>query len=748
MKLLSSLGAVALLFSSCTAPAADFDLVGREVSRMLQESHYARLPFNKQLGARIFDDYLEDLDPEHLYFTAQDVSYFSRKYRRTLHEALLEGRAMEAAEEIHAHFQKRANERIMLAQKLLKEDWQQVKNGEKGTHFTFSGERFVPRDRTETKWIQGNEAATTQWKEEVESLLLNELIYREDVRHRATEQGKPDPFKDQPSAYEKLISQYERILQKVEKDDTEDIANYLFSAVARAHDPHTEYFSARETDQFYTRLTNRLVGIGATLVSEEDGTTRITGIVIGGPADTQGELPLDARIIAVDPLNKKDWVDTRFMELDKVIELIKGKPKTTVGLRIEGETPLEISIPRGLVKMKEDLSMGEILQFKNEGEELKIGLLHVPSFYYDRKNRSGNVSVHTQKILKRMNEEKVDGLLIDMRSNGGGSLPEVTKMAGQFIGRGPVVQVKSANGHITSLGGKNPRKPIFTKPVVLLTNKFSASATEIFAAALQDYNRAVVVGSYSTFGKGTVQTPDQIARHMPIFADRDRAGELKYTIQKYYRASGGSVQQKGVIPNIILPSSWDSSEIGEQYADYALPFDIIRKARGFQTKKEDHLFIPTLKEKSSQRMRQSPDFNYVKEDVARIKKRREENRQSLNRTTRDLELKEREERRKKRFKEMRTRFAKLRETDQAQFSAFRLTLDDIKAKTLPPIDRTLEKNRYIRKSKDEISDLDDTPEWPNDLDHVEREGLSILRDLISLKENGQASSAKKNPAKS
>ncbi len=730
MKLLPSLLALAIS-TALPAPAADFDLVGREMARLLQNGHYARLPFNDKLGSRIFDDYLNDLDPEHLYFTAGDISDLSRKYRRKLHIALLNGQAMEMAQDIYTLYQTRVRERVLAAQKLLKEN-----------QWTFDGERTVPRDRKDIPWPISDAEAQAQWRLEVERALLAEIIEREDSKNRAAELKQEDPFKGQPTPQEKLSNQYERILQTAEKADEEAIANALFSSVARAHDPHTEYLSARETDQFFADMSNQLVGIGAHLTSESDGSTRITGIVIGGPADRDGDLMPDDRIIAVDPLGTGQWIDTTFLPLDRVIEHIKGKANTEVGLRIQGEQPKEISIQRGLVKMQADLVSSKIFTFHDENS--KLGYLKVPEFYYDPENRSRNVSVNVEKTLRRMNKEAVDGLIIDMRNNGGGSLSEVSRMVGLFIGRGPVVQVKSNNGQIISLGEKNYRKPIFTKPVILLTNRLSASATEIFAAAMQDYQRAVVVGSSFTYGKGTVQTPQKISNFMPFLADRERAGQLKYTIQKYYRPSGGSVQLRGVIPDIILPSVRDHSEIGEQFERHALPYDTIRKAKGFRPTKNQHLFLPALQSQSATRIAASQDFTYIQEDLIRIQKLKEENQLSLNRETRRAELLERETRRKMRHAEMRQRFATIEKADQKRFTTLRLSLADLKTKSLPVFDPEAEKNRFIRRAKDHPNQLENRPEWPNDLDYIEREAIAILQDLISLKKTGHVVHLKKS----
>jgi len=271
--------------SSAGLPAADFDIVGREMSRMLQNGHYARLPFNKALSARIFDDYLTDLDPHHLYFTQEDVSELSKKYRRKLNDLLVTERAMLPAREIFSRYQVRVRERVREAQELLAKE-----------EFTFQGDRFIPADREELSWPADEEEARAQWKLVVEEKLLSQILYREGLRKRASEKGKNDPFAGQPSPAKKLSLHYERKLQGINNSDEEDIANYFLSAVAGAHGPHSDYFSAREADRFFSRMSNQFVGIGAEL-RIDNGATRITGIFNGGPADRGGDLQLDGSMI-------------------------------------------------------------------------------------------------------------------------------------------------------------------------------------------------------------------------------------------------------------------------------------------------------------------------------------------------------------------------------------------------------------------------------------------------------------------
>lgn len=364
-----------------------------------------------------------------------------------------------------------------------------------------------------------------------------------------------------------------------------------------------------------------------------------------------------------------------------------------------------------------------------------MGWLHLPSFYVDFEDNDPSVSNDVQRLLDRLNKEKIDGLVIDLRRNGGGSLEEVRRITGFFIGRGPVVQIKDTFGRIESKEALF-RRPLYDGPLVVLTDKSSASASEILAGALQDYNRAVIVGDSSTFGKGTVQQPMEIGRFFRFFEDNTRAGWLKATIQKFYRVSGSSTQKMGVVPDIILPSLTDALDVGEAYLKHPLDHDKIRKA-DYRPLDERVLFLPVLEERSGERVKSNQDFQYIVEDVERTKERIEKNEVSLNRAKREAELAESEARRKERNAERRKRFKEMEVADKKTFKFFRLTLDDLDSEKLEEVDREKDAEAFMRRAKDEAEDLDDTPLWPSGLDPVKRESISVLADLVEQTEKAR-----------
>ncbi len=741
-KILVSSLLIAFSSVSCVRAKTDFNEVGKQMVIMLRNSHYERYAFDEKLGARFFDSYIKQLDGNKQYFLASDIELFREKYGKNLHQLLLEGRSMEAANDIYRVYRMRANTHIKHAQDLLKH----------ASDLKFESQREVMISRKDAKWPATKEEAEQLWHDQVEQALLSEKLRRESIADLAKKQGKTDPMKGKKPANEVISLRYQRVLKGINSATSEDIADIFLSAVAKSYDPHTDYFSMSEMERFMSGMQNSLVGIGALLQAEDDGATKITGIVVGGPADKQGELKLNDRIVGVDKRNvgtEEAMVDIMFEKLDRVVDMIRGEEGVEVRLKVEpaGGAPGEIKfvvIKRAKVELKEELASAEVIEMKRpDGTVRRLGWITLPAFYADFKNWETRCSLDVEKLLLRLNKEKVEGLILDLRGNGGGSLEEVRRMTGFFTGRGPVVQIKN---HLGRVGVKDSshNRPIFTKPMVVLIDKTSASASEILAGALQDYNRAVIVGDSSTFGKGTVQQPMEIRKMMPFMTDGRRAGVLKPTISKFYRVSGSSTQLKGVESDIVLPSLLDAFEIGEKYLDYALPHDRIRRAAGFRELNRSNLFIPLLKGKSAARVAQSKDFKYIQEDAQRMVQRREKNMISLNQEVRKKDIEEAEERKNIRNAERRVRFAKLLEEDKKTFRFYRLTLEDLQRDQLEEVDIDKDKDSYMHQAKDKLADLDDTPEWPSGVDPVKREGLHILIDLIEAFERAHMAGTLQN----
>ncbi len=436
-----AIGLATLTHPAC-AQQADFNEVGKQMAIMLQNSHFARLPYNAELSRKFFDDYLADLDSQKLYFTEQDIETFTEKYSERLHTLLLQGSSMEPATEIYGVFKKRVAERVSQAEEILK--------GE----FDFTGDETVMMSRKDAVWAKSEPEARRVWERQIKEAVLAETLRRETLTRMAQEQGKPDPGAKDLDPREKVALRYKRLLASVQDVDDEDVANYFLSAVSRAYDPHTDYMSFREMSRFKDGMKNELVGIGALLQAEEDGATIIKGIVVGGPADKEGQLKLNDRVVGVDTLNTgsaEGMTDIMYMSIDKVVDLIRGVEGTSVALKVEpaggppGETKL-IVIERDKVELKDEQASGEMIEMKNEeGKVRRIGVITLPSFYADFDEGLTRCSVDVERILVRLMEEKMDGLVFDLRNNGGGSLEEVRRMTGFFVPSGPVVQVKGTS---------------------------------------------------------------------------------------------------------------------------------------------------------------------------------------------------------------------------------------------------------------------------------------------------------------
>lgn len=709
-------------FAQAPGNKVDYDEVGRVMAKMLMNRHYEKLD-DDVLGPRIFDLLMKELDPAKVYFTQQDVDAMKVRYGKDLHNRLLIKKSNEAAHQVYDLYIRRVKEKIGFAQKFLKE-----------TEFNFDSNRKVERNRKNAKWAADSVAQGELWEKLVEEAVLSETLRRDSIAKLAAEQGKENPLKDAKPVKEIIRLKYKRMLQYDLDNDNESIADYVLSAAAKAYGPHTDYLTASEYGPFKAGMDNEFVGIGALLQGEDDGATKITGIVVDGPASKGGDLALNDRIVGVDHLNNGKMVDIMFMRLDKVVELIRGPVGSSVGLKIEsedGETKV-IVIKRGSVEMKEDFAAGEIIETKNaDGTSRRIGFLTLPAFYINFQTGENKCSEHVKKILLRMKQEGIEGLVFDLRGNGGGSLDEVRKMTGFFTGRGPVVQERDFQGRITLQTAYD--KPIYTGPMVCLIDSTSASASEILAGALQDYNRAVIVGTSSTYGKGTVQQIMDIARMLPFNAEgRERAGYLKPTIRKFYRVAGSSTQNKGVESDVVLPNILDSIEIGEKYMDYALPYDVIKKAPGFNPLDRSKLYLPDLKGNSVKRTSASRDFIYLQEDVDRMKQRIEDNIVSLNREERLKEINEADARLKQRNEERNERFKVIQEQDKERYTFYSLKRRDLEKEELPRFDPTEDDESYMLMAENKEADLDITPEWPSRMDPVKREGMAILNDLIDL----------------
>ncbi len=726
LGVLAAAAAATLVSCSSAAYAApDYDQIGKQFSLVLQNAHFSRTRFSLDMYEKFLDCYLQSVDPQHLYFTAQDVNALREKYASSFGDYLLAGQTRTLAVELHTEYARRALFHIGEAEKMLAEYSKALP--------AFDTDRSTPRSRRKLPRAANDAALNQTWRDMVDDMVLTEVIRRENVARMAAEKGKPDPNANEKPVAEKLQARFKRLRNEVQEADTEDMVSTLLNAVARTYDPHSDYMGAREEQRFKDMIKASIVGIGAQLREDDDGSTRIEGIVKGGPAAKNGQLKLGDRIVAVDSTNNGNWTDIMYLSIDKVVDLIRGKKGVSVKLRVlaaESGEQKEVVIERDEVPMSESLASAKIVDVHKPGEKpYRVGILTLPSFYIDLDSGDVRCASDVKKLLRRMTKEGVKGLVVDLRFNGGGSLDEVRKMVGFFTGAGPVVQVRDSRGHVERLTVSGRR--LFDGEVVVITNKLSASASEIFAGAMADYGRAVVVGDESTYGKGTVQVPRSLADYLPYFASDEGAGMIKVTVQKFYRINGASTQLKGVESDIVLPMSTAALPLGEAEQDYVMPYDEIAPAAHYVKNPRLARILPELRKRSAARVAADKDLQYSKWFIDYRRKVTEENTDSLNKATRLAEDAALRERQKQQNEERKPRYEKLAAEDARNLTIYRLTLDDVNADVLPVASKE-DKDKYMESAEDPEEALEEDVEYPSNLDPILRESLYIVRDMMEM----------------
>lgn len=725
MRVLGAVAAAALV--SCTSVSQaepDYDIIGRQFSLVLQNAHFSRARFSQDLYQRFLDCYVQSLDMQHLFLTQEDVAYLNERYASSFGDYLLANQTTRLAEELYAYFSERALPRIAYAEKMLQEYAEQMP--------AFDSNRTTPRSRRKLPRAKNAAELDQVWRDQVEDMLLTEVLRRENLEKLAAAKGKPSPVAKEMSVTDKMLARIKRMRNEIQEADREDMVSYLLNAVAHVYDPHSDYMGAREEQRFKDMIKASIVGIGAKLQSDDDGSTTIEGIVKGGPAAKCGQLQLGDHIVAVSHTGDDNWTDVMFLSIDKVVDLIRGQKGVPVKLRVQSADAGEekvVTIVRDEIPMSEELASGRIIELKNGDRTYRLGVLTLPSFYIDLDDGDVHCAADVKKILRRMMQEKVEGIVLDLRFNGGGSLDEVRKMVGFFTGAGPVVQVKDSRAHVERLTVSG--RPLFNGELVVLINKLSASASEIFAGAMADYGRAVVVGDEASFGKGTVQVPRGLADYMPYFSSREGCGMIKVTTQKFYRVGGASTQLKGVSSDIVLPTVTAGLRIGESEQDYAMPYDEIPRAGGYVKNSRISRILPELMARSRARTSQDKDMQYTREDIERARERLEKNVVSLNKAEREAENTQLLERKKAIDAERKVRYEKMAAEDEEKMTIYRLKLSDVKAARLPIASKD-DDDGYMDENKDPEEELTETPEYPSKLDPVLREALHIVKDMVDM----------------
>jgi carboxyl-terminal processing protease len=711
--------AVVLTAALTTTPLlakSDAGNVTTSVGRLLEEGHYTHQALNDEVSKKFLKTYLELLDFSHLFFTQQDVDMLTSKYGTSLDDDVLLGN-LKPAYEIYDLYTKRVDDRVAK----IKEQLNQPVDPKTDTTIELS--------RQKAPWPKDEGDADNIWRGRIMSELLQEQLSEHPI--------EPGP---------KLIARrYERLARNVHEQDKDEQVKLFLDALAQAYDPHSEYLSKADLKNFSINMGLSLVGIGA-MLRTEDGYAKIESLVPGGPAQTDGRLKVGDRITAV-AQGSSEFADVRDMRLDKVVEQIRGKKGTKVRLLvIPADSPdpskrKTIELVRDEIKLKDQEARADIIIKKNEnGEPVKLGWITLPSFYADMDRHQKSTTKDVLALLKRLKKENIAGLVVDLRRNGGGSLEEAIALTGLFLKSGPIVQTKGSNGNIVVSSDPDPGIA-YNGPMIVLTSRQSASASEIFAAALQDYGRALIVGDKNTFGKGTVQTILEIGRFTSLLGSRSQEdGALKLTIQKFYRVAGGSTQLHGVASDIVLPTLSDLPEFGEGALKNCLPYDEVPKARFTKWSDGRGLFIDELKRRSQARVQANPEFKYVMEDMERLRKRLVENRISLNED--------------KLRKETRAQERLARNDEQMQM--IRLNLDNVEKPNIQPIlfpaKIAANKKGPNKVAPEAATDADsDTPNLDDGtkepaIDPERDETLNILKDLVDLNHGPTTASTTQTPA--
>ncbi|MGC9402199.1 carboxy terminal-processing peptidase [Vibrio genomosp. F10 str. 9ZC157] len=568
------------------APEVQHETASKRVTSRFTRSHYNHFTLDDQFSQAIFARYIEMLDYNRNIFTQADINSFNH-WSAGLDEQLKAGNNQIAFDVYNISLKKRY-ELFQYALTLL------------DTEMKFDVDEFIELDRSDAAWPVDDAEVKELWRKRVKYDALNLKM----------------TDKEWPEIKEVLGKRYNNAIKRLSQTNNEDAFQLYMNAFAREVDPHTSYLSPRNAEQFQSEMNLSLEGIGAVLQMTDDYTV-IRSLVAGGPASNSKQLGEGDRIVGVGQ-DGKDIVDVIGWRLDDVVQLIKGPKGTKVNLQIlpEGKDAKShvVTIVRDTIRLEDRAVKSEVI----EKDGKKIGVLEVPSFYV-------GLSKDTDKLISELVTDGVDGIIVDLRNNGGGALTEATALSGLFIESGPVVQVRDSYGRV-NVNSDTDGKISYQGPLTVLVNRYSASASEIFAAALQDYGRAIILGENS-FGKGTVQQHRSLNHIYDLF--EKELGYVQYTIQKFYRINGGSTQNKGVIPDIPYPTPIDPAETGESVEDNALPWDQIDPVK-FDSLQDNAALIGKLTAKHDVRIAKDMEFQFIAEDIERYLAEKDDNAISLN----------------------------------------------------------------------------------------------------------------------
>lgn len=599
-----------------------FGKQAKVITYLLENNHYRKLKLNDSLSSVILDAYLLNLDNSKLYFLTSDIASFE-KYRDQI-DNLTRVEDVTPAFDIYKIFKKRFDERMAYVYGHLM-----------NATFDFTTDEYYESDREKGPWAKSNQELDGIWTKIIKNQALSLKLAGK----------KPDEIQST------IRTRYDRFMKSVKQTNSEDVFSIYMNAITEAYDPHTNYFSPSDQDRFNVDMSQSLEGIGARLQADNDY-TKVSEIIPGGPADKSKLIHPNDRIIGVAQGETGEWVDVVGWRLDDVVKLIKGPKGTKVRLQIlPAETGINgpsvtIALIRDKIKLEDQTAKKKVYETIQHGRTLKLGVITLPKFYMDfAAYQKGDPNYNSttrdvKKLVTELQAEGAQGIVIDLRNNGGGSLTEAINLTGLFIKNGPVVQVRNSNNRVEVLTDDDP-SITYNGPLIVLINRFSASASEIFAGAIQDYHRGVVVGE-STYGKGTVQQMIDLSQ---FIENGDEVGGITLTLQKFYRATGSSTQHRGVIPDIKFPTALDPEQFGESSSPNALPWDEIKSALYQRTPIVNDKVLADLNKSYQDRLKNDPYLNRFAEETEETKKNISQTTISLNESFRKKEMDETEKKR-------------------------------------------------------------------------------------------------------
>lgn len=610
LMVLAACMAISLPSMATVFPATGDQQVAREVASRIRYGHYENIRYDADWSKRAYTRFIELLDPQHLYLLQGDLKDF-RQLETGYGNVFADGQ-IDRPFEMYNRFQQRVEARLNTLISWLQNN----------PHFDYTTKDRLNVETDKLPWAIAPQLLDDLWRKRLKGAALSIKL--------------TEPKLTDEQIAERLIKRYKEQLKHIRQTNHEDVLSLVLAAGTSAIDPHTEYMSPSRSESFDIQMRLSLEGIGALLQADEEY-VRVASLIPGGPAEKGGQLHPADRIMAVGNNDGSELTSVVGMRLDDVVNRIRGPKGSTVRLQIIPARAVDttqtriVSIPRDKVNLEDQAAHSKVIDVNRNGHQEKIGVITVPAFYIDfAAMQAGDTNYRSttrdvRALVEELKTKQVDGIVLDLRNNGGGALQEANSMVGLFIDRGPTVQVRDARGRITLFADDKPGM-VYTGPLAVLVDRMSASASEIFAGAIQDYGRGLILGG-QTFGKGTVQT----------LVDIDNGGELRMTTAKFYRISGESTQERGVTPDIFFPNLIDNKDIGESALPNALPWDVVRPVH-YARYIYPSLQMDELRRQHDQRIAHVADFLYLNKEAELLKRMRDEKSISLNLIQRKKEL--------------------------------------------------------------------------------------------------------------